>query len=146
MDDAHDAFLEFRRSLKALAHLAAPEQFHALKHAFLRALYRATDFRDRADALEHELARVRAERNARAWEYEKHTGNLRRLVQERAAEIAFARGDIASLEARNRSLEELCRSLVRTIECAMVEQTDSTDDEHAPDTLPVPTAPERSQS
>lgn len=135
MHQEHDAFLEFRKTLKALAHAAAPDQLHALKYILLRALFRGSDFRERGDALQQQLDRVRAERTSRAWEYEKHTTNLRRLLEERSAELAVAKGDVASLQARCRAMEDLCRSLVRTIESATCEE------EEVPETLPSVTKP-----
>lgn len=132
---SHPAFTEFRRLTESVAALPEPRRLLSLEYELFRALDRAHDAEHRALILETRVGDIEAAAKTRG---EAHDAALRQLgaeldeaVRERVRaqaeherQLSRARLALAGAEAQRDSLEELCRSLVRTLEQAAEADTE----------------------
>lgn len=132
---SHPAFSEFRTLTESLAALPESRRLLSLEYELFRALDRAYDAQERALALEIRLGDLEAASKARG---EEHAAALCQLGAEldqavrehvraqsgHERQLTRVRLALAAAEAQRDSLEELCRSLVRTLEQAAEADTE----------------------
>jgi hypothetical protein len=129
MHHPNAAFLEFHELTRSLGDLSEAHQVMALKRSLLHALERAVQFQDRADMLEGEIDRLKAETSARAREHQAFSAELHRQLTEASRELATTKAEgqeqlrslrleVLSMEDQCHALDEICRSLLLTIEQA----------------------------
>jgi hypothetical protein len=130
----HAAFFEFREATKSLSELSEAQQVMTLKFELFHALERATDAQNRTRALEVELAELKTETSLRSQEHQAFSAELHRQLAQRTHELASTKADsqqqlralrleILSMETQCQSLDEICRSLLLTIEHAACPET-----------------------
>lgn len=123
------AFLEFCEVTRSLDERSGGQQVLTLKHALLRALERAADLADRSRALEGELERVRTDTLERTREHQAFSVELHRQLTDAARDLATTKADgqeqlcalrleVLAMEDQCQTLDEICRSLLLTIEQA----------------------------
>jgi hypothetical protein len=123
----HAAFFQFREITQSLTELSEAQQILRLKFELLRALERASDGQSRSRALEARIAELKAETQVRTQEHqafaaEHHrqlreaTRELARTQEEGAQKLTTMRMEILSIESQCEVLDDICRSLLRTIE------------------------------
>jgi hypothetical protein len=129
MHPHHAAFFQFREVTSSLVKLPEAQQVLILKFELLHALERAHDFHGRVRARQGELANLKAETRLRTQEHQAACAQLnlelddaaRQLVRTRAEsqqQIRAMRLEILSMENQCQALDEICRSLLLTIEQA----------------------------
>ncbi len=131
------AFLQFRHVTHALAELSEHQQVMALKFALFRAFERAHDFESRGRTAEVELAELKAKTAARDELHDAFNRHLHAELVQATQALAHAQAEyekelrtvsreLLSSSHRCETLDELCRSLLLTLEQAA--------DEHAAET------------
>ena len=128
MHDHHAAFFEFREATKSLAELSEAQAIMILKFELFHALERAHAQQRRSRTLEAETDRLRAEIRARSQEHQALSADLYRQLTQKSRELQAARADseqlramrleILSMETQCQTLDDICRSLLLTIEQA----------------------------
>jgi len=127
MHPNHAAFLEFREVVHAAAPLSETHQILVLQIALLHALERANRSQHRSRVLELELDRLRTA--IRHEEPHLHHAELERQLAEVRRELAKSKADgqerlramrleVLAMELQCEELDEVCRSLLLTIERA----------------------------
>jgi hypothetical protein len=123
------AFLQFREVLHAVAPLSDAHQILALKIELLHALERANRSQRRSRVLELDLDRLRSRTAIRRQEPHLHHAELERQLAEVRRELAKSKADgqeqlramrleVLAMELQCETLDEVCRSLLLTIERA----------------------------
>jgi hypothetical protein len=129
MDPNHAAFLQFREVVHAAAPLSDAHQFLVLQIELLHALERANRSQHRSRVLELELGRLRSRTAIRNEEPHLHHAELERQLAEVRRELAKSKADgqeqlramrleVLAMELQCEELDEVCRSLLLTIERA----------------------------
>ncbi len=129
MHHPNAAFLEFHELTRSLGELSEPHQVMALKRSLLHALERAAHLQDRAGTLEVEMDRLKAETAGRSREHQAFSVELHRQLTEASRELATTKAEgqeqlralrleVLSMEDQCHTLDEICRSLLLTIEQA----------------------------
>jgi hypothetical protein len=128
MHDPHAAFFEFRQVTKSLADLSDAQAILTLKFELIHALERAHDQQSRSRSLQAEVDRLQSEIGARSQEHQAFAADLNRRLTLKDRELRAARVDseqlramrleILSMETQCQTLDDICRSLLLTIEHA----------------------------
>jgi len=129
MHNTHAAFFEFREVTKDLGELSEAQVVMTLKFELFHALERAHEHQNCSRSLQAELAELRAEASMRNREQQAFSAELHRQLTESARELAMVRADgqeqlralrleVLSMERQCQTLDEICRSLLVTIEQA----------------------------
>ena len=129
MHPHHAAFLQFREVLHAAAPLSDAHQVLILEIELLHALERANCSQRRSRVLELELDRVRSPTAVRGREPHVPHAALERQLAEVRRELARSKADsqeqlramrleVLAMELQCEALDEVCRSLLLTIERA----------------------------
>jgi hypothetical protein len=116
MHPNRSALLDLQRATQSLSGLSDREQIMALKLELFHALERANDHQTRCIALEtrvDELVRT-----------------TRELSSENTKELRKLRLEILAAETQCDALDELCRSLLLTLESAVDRDADASGDSH----------------
>ena len=137
MHPHHAAYFQFRDVLRSVTPLPEAHQILVLKIELLHALERASHSQRRSHILERELERLRA--RGPLGSGPPHVGDLVRELAEARRELARSKAvgqerlramqlEVLSMEVQCATLDEVCRSLLLTIERAacseLVAQTD----------------------
>lgn len=121
-DPPHAAFYDFREATQGLTELPEDEQVLILKYELFQALERAVDFQDRSRDVERQLEQAKAEAGARADEHRAFaTHAARELVSVKVAyeeQLNTVHDAYLAMKRRCATLDEICRSLLLTIERA----------------------------
>jgi hypothetical protein len=136
MHHSNAAFLEFHELTKSLGELSEAHQVMALKRSLLHALERAVHLQGRADTFEGEIDRLKADNGARARQHQAFSVELHRQLTEASRELATTRAEgreqlralrleVLSMEDQCHELDEICRSLLLTIEQAACSSGDA---------------------
>ena len=123
----HAAFFQFRDVLRSVTPLSEAHQILVLKIELLHALERASHSQRRSHILERELERLRARGPVASGP--PHVGDLERELAEARRELARSKAvgqerlramqlEVLSMEVQCATLDEVCRSLLLTIERA----------------------------
>jgi hypothetical protein len=124
-NDRRDVFTDFRNVIEGLGDLSAGSRILALEFELFQAMKRAVDADDRCGRLERKLddARIRADVYA-----ERVRELCVRAAGDRASIKAFYERELrllqeayAAVKQRCRTLDDVCRSLLLTIETAACE-------------------------
>jgi hypothetical protein len=123
MHSNHAAFLHFRDVLRSVAPLPEGHQIPVLEIELLHALGRASESERRSRVLQRELERLRTDGpHACHADLEHQLAEARReLARSKAdgqAQLRAMRLEVLSMEADCLALDEVCRSLLVTIEQA----------------------------
>jgi flagellar biosynthesis/type III secretory pathway protein FliH len=127
MHPHHAAFLEYRVATSLLSDLPLGQQVVRLKWELLHALQRGSECQSRSRSLELDIDRLKAETEARAREHQAFSAQLHRELVAKARELALARAEgqekldamhreVATMQAKCEALDELCKSLLLTLE------------------------------
>lgn len=125
----HHALFQFRDVLRALAPLSDAHQVLLLKAELLHALERADRAQRQHRVLELDLYRLRTRTAARHQEFDVHRAELERQLSELQRELAHSQAhgqeqlhamrlEVLATEAQCAALDEVCRSLLLTIDQA----------------------------
>ena len=129
MHPNHAAFFQFREITRPIGQCSAEHQILTLKIELLHALERANDVQGRSCVVQLELDRLRADAVIRYQEQETRHAELQRRLIDTRRELARSKADgeeqlcalrleILEREAQCQTLDEICRSLLLTIEQA----------------------------
>src|SRR5260221_10634546 len=129
MHPHHAALFAFREVTKSRVDHSEAQQVLILKFELLHALERANYFQDRSRALQGELAELKTETSMRAREHQAYAARMNRQLTDGAREQARTQADaqqqiramrleILSMDNQCQALDEICRSLLLTIEQA----------------------------
>jgi predicted nucleic acid-binding Zn-ribbon protein len=123
----HDrsALLDLQRATQSLSGLSDREQIMTLKHELFHAIERSSDFQSRCIALEMRVAELEAQIRAQAGAED---ALLRQLRVEHTTELRKLRLERFAVEVQCDALDELCRSLLLTIERAVDGDVDESGD------------------
>ena len=123
------AFTDFHQIIQSLAGLTERQQVTTLKFELFQAIERANDFRDQCADFEQRAAELTAETAARTQEHNAFAARLNAELVQATRELAGARNeqekrlrtlrlDLVAAETHCDALDEMCRSLLVTIEQA----------------------------
>jgi predicted nucleic acid-binding Zn-ribbon protein len=132
MHPDRSALLDLQQATQSLSGLSDREQVMTLKHELVHAIERSSDFQSRSVALEIRVAELEAQVHALDDAQDTLVRNLR---IEHAKEIRKLRLERLATDVQCDALDELCRSLLLTIERAIdgdVEERDGSDGEDQP--------------
>jgi hypothetical protein len=133
----HDAFFEFREVTNSLSDISEAQAILTLKYELLHALERANDYQQRERTLRAQLDTLQAETTMRAREQQAFSAQIHHQLTEATREIASAKADreqqvcamrseVLAMENRCEVLDEICHSLLLTIERAACLETAAT--------------------
>jgi hypothetical protein len=125
MHPDRSALLDLQQATQSLSGLSDREQIMTLKHELFHAIERSSDFQSRCIALEMRVAEFEAQIRAQGGAED---ALLRQLRVEHTKELRKLRLERFAVEVQCDALDELCRSLLLTIERAIDGDVDESGD------------------
>ena len=134
MHAANPAFSDFHQIINSLEGLSERQQITTLKFELFHALERAKDFESCCSELEQRIAELRSESAERVQQEDAVRRNaeladasseLARVKSEHAKRLWAMRLELVTAQSHYDALEEMCRSLLCTIEQAARAVTES---------------------